>query len=133
MDGITGIGALVGDFSSGDYDDAEGADDFVVTGDDGWTVTGFDFVAFADDGGAPPPTGIVKVFAANIDRPGTDALCSATDVPLAYDAASASVRAILPTACALPPGHYFVDFAFITSRTDPLGYWGETRELHGLP
>ncbi|MEP7041546.1 MAG: hypothetical protein ABI843_00700 [Dokdonella sp.] len=114
---------------------AEGADDFVVSGN-GWSVTGFQFTAYGNDENPLPPTVNLRILADNGNgRPATDAICSATGVSaIALDAAN-QIGVFLPAACDLPAGTYWVawSFANVNIASPILGFWGETTELHNQP
>ncbi len=114
---------------------AEGADDFVVDGN-GWSVTGFEFTAYGNDGNAPPLTVNVRVVADDGNgRPAADAICTGTAVAaIALDTPN-QYGAWLPAACHLAPGTYWValSFANVDISSPTLGFWGETTDLFNQP
>jgi hypothetical protein len=114
---------------------AEGADDFVVNGN-GWSVTGFQFTAYGNNGNAPPPTVNTRVLADDGNgRPAADAICAGTAVgSIALDTPN-QYGVWLPAACDLAPGTYWValSFANVDISSPTLGFWGETTDLYNQP
>lgn len=115
---------------------AEGADDFVVTGN-GWSVSGFEFSAYGNNGNPLPPTVNLRILADDGNgRPGSDALCSANRVPaIPLDAPADRIGVWLAQACQLAPGTYWVawSFADVDISSPILGFWGVTSEQHNQP
>jgi hypothetical protein len=113
---------------------AEGADDFVVEGP-GWSVTSFSFSAYGNAANPMPPTVNVAVHADDGGRPGA-ALCEAAKVPaIALGDATGQIGVWLPSACALPPGTYWVvwSFADVNIASPVLGFWGQVTAQHNQP
>ncbi|HEY0230892.1 MAG TPA: hypothetical protein VGC55_06555 [Dokdonella sp.] len=114
---------------------AEGADDFVISGN-GWSVTGFQFTAYGNGDNPLPPTVNVRILADNgSGRPADEAICSASGVSaIALDAAN-QIGVFLPAVCDLPAGTYWVawSFANVNIASPILGFWGATTELHNQP
>lgn len=115
---------------------AEGADDFVVSGN-GWKVSGFEFSAYGNNGNPLPPTVNLRILADDGNgRPGNDALCSAHGVPaIALDAPANRIGVWLTQECQLAPGTYWVawSFADVDISSPILGFWGATSEQHNQP
>ena len=114
---------------------AESADDFVVAGG-GWSVTGFQFTAYGNNGNAPPPTVDLRILADDgSGRPGADPICAGTALPtIALDAPN-QISVWLPAGCDLAPGTYWVawSFANVDISSPTLGFWGETTDAHNQP
>lgn len=115
---------------------AEGADDFVVT-ENGWSVSGFHFTAYGNNGNPLPPTVNLSILADDGNgRPSTDAVCSVTDLPaIPLDAPENQIGVWLMQACPLSPGTYWVawSFANVNIASPILGFWGVTSEQHNQP
>lgn len=134
MAGFSGYGLRVGEFSSS-YDsyDSVGADDFVISDETGWTIQGFNFTAFGTQGSPLPPTAIVNVYRSNVNVPNVTPLCTASDLPTTYDAASLTLGVSLPEPCVLPAGHYWVSLAFGIDPAGGTGNWGQSTILNNAP
>jgi hypothetical protein len=115
---------------------SEGADDFVVD-ENGWSVTGFQFSAYGNNGNPLPSSVNVRVMADDGNgRPATDALCSASGVPtIAVDGVENAIGVWLTDACDLPVGTYWVawSFADVDISSPILGFWGQSTEQHNQP
>jgi hypothetical protein len=115
---------------------AEGADDFVVGGN-GWSVSGFEFSAYGNNGNPLPPTVNLRILADDGNgRPANDALCSANGVQaIALDAPANRIGVWLTQDCQLTPGTYWVawSFADVDISSPILGFWGVTSEQHNQP
>jgi len=140
--GYDGTGAPVTQYSDvtlRSYDSA-GADDFVV-GVDGWTISGFNFLAFNDfdDSGVQRITNLadVYVYADDGGRPGASAVCASlgsTDTPSAYDTATTLTAITLNQPCVLTAGTYWVSVAYEydgSASTYVPVYWGLSTVANG--
>ena len=114
---------------------SEGADDFIVT-DTGWSVSGFNFTAYANGDNPMPPKVNVRVMADDgAGHPSGDAMCSASNLPVIALDTPNQIGVWLPSACHLAPGTYWVawSFANVNIASPILGFWGETTEQHNQP
>lgn len=116
---------------------SEGADDFVVTAEEGWSVTGFNFSAYGNNGNATPSHINLRVHADNgAGRPGDEIVCLAPNLPALQLASPANqIGAWLPNACHLAPGTYWVvwSFANVDLTTPILGFWGQVAQTSNQP
>ena len=115
---------------------SEGADDFVVDDANGWSVSGFNFSAYGNDGSPLPSRINLRIHADDGEgHPGAEIVCLAPNVSaLRIDAAN-EIGVWLPSACDLSPGTYWVvwSFADVDLTTPVLGFWGQTTEQHNQP
>lgn len=97
--------------------DSEGADDFEVFAQEGWTIGEFVFgiphfgFLFGNPGMVD-----VRVYPDAGGQPGEPAICSYNDVP-ALQHGTLQIRVPLPTSCVLGPGRYWVS---LQNRQGPL-------------
>lgn len=114
-----------------------GADDFVVSDDAGWTVTGFSFNAYGPNGTVPPSKISLQVYAdSGSGMPGESVLCSAPATAVSYTGApNYQISATLPAPCVLAPGTYWVAWSFedVDLTTNVWGWWGQVTSLHNHP
>jgi hypothetical protein len=120
--------------------DAAGADDFVV-GSGGWTVSGFNFLAFNSflDSGLQRITNLadVHVYPDDGGQPAATAVCTSlgsTNTPSAFDAQTTLTAITLNQACVLDAGTYWVSLAYEYDTT-PSAYvpvfWGLSTGSNG--
>ncbi|HEY0231423.1 MAG TPA: hypothetical protein VGC55_09240 [Dokdonella sp.] len=140
--GYDGTGAPVVEYSDVTLRtfDSAGADDFVV-GAEGWTISGFNFLAFNDfdDSGVQHIANLadVHVYADDGGVPAANAVCTSlgsTDTPSAYDAATTLTAITLNQPCVLAAGTYWVSLAYEydggVSQYVPV-YWGLSVNSNG--
>ena len=111
-----GSGAPVVQFSDASLRsfDAAGADDFVVGGA-GWTISGFNFLAFNAALGTVGNLADVYVYADSGGLPSATPVCTSlgsTNTPSAYDNATTLAAITLNQPCVLDAGTYWVSLAF---------------------
>ena len=111
-----GVGAPVVQYSDASLrvNDAAGADDFVV-GSSGWTVTGFNFLAFNASLTTVSNLADIYVYADNAGLPAAAPVCTSlgsTNTPSAYDDATTLAAITLNQPCVLDAGTYWVSLAF---------------------
>lgn len=118
------------------------ADDFEVTGPQGWTVNEVRFsVTFVDPDGTPPgqPPYDIAFYPDDNGRPAATAACSAPAAPGTTDATapggSMNVSVPLPNPCVLPPGRYWLAMSVVLE-PPPYSLWGfvvSTPAVYGEP
>ncbi|HEY0231706.1 MAG TPA: hypothetical protein VGC55_10665 [Dokdonella sp.] len=114
---------------------ADSADDFVVSAG-GWTITGFNFLAFNYYGTTVDNVADVYVYADDGGLPGASPVCTSigsSNSPSPYDAYTTLAGITLNSPCALDAGTYWVSLAF---QNPPGGtnwpyYWLESSPVTG--
>jgi hypothetical protein len=116
---------------------SEGADDFVVTDPNGWSISGFNFSAYGSNGNAAPSHINLRIHADEGEgHPGAEIVCLAPNLPVQQlDAPANQIGVWLPNTCNLAPGSYWVawSFANVNLTTPILGFWGQTGTLSNQP